>query len=150
MSANNSQNVVVDAHASTAVAAAARLAIAPTPRPRDQPQLAADATLAATRAWASSRLDAPLTLSDLASHARMSTRTLTRRFRSETGTSPLQWLLHQRVELARELLERTDLPMDHVAHRSGLGTADSLRQHVVRRLGATPSAYRATHRPERR
>jgi AraC-like DNA-binding protein len=32
--------------------------------------------------------------------------------------------------------------MDQVARASGLGTADSLRAHVVRRTGLTPSAYR--------
>jgi transcriptional regulator GlxA family with amidase domain len=70
-------------------------------------------------------------------------RTLTRRFHAESGVSPLQWLLHQRIERARELLETTTLPMDLVARACGLGTADSLRAHVVRRTGLTPSAYRA-------
>ena len=68
--------------------------------------------------------------------------TLTRRFQAETGLSPLQWLLQQRIDLARELLETTDLPIDVVARRSGLGTADSLRAHLQRRVGLTPTAYR--------
>ncbi|WP_250283842.1 helix-turn-helix domain-containing protein, partial [Frankia sp. CiP1_Cm_nod2] len=67
-----------------------------------------------------------------------------RRFHAETGLSPLQWLLHQRVNRARELLESTDLPMEQVARLSGLVTTDSLRQHLSRRTGLTPSAYRAT------
>jgi len=71
-------------------------------------------------------------------------RALTRRFHAETGLSPLQWLLHQRIERARELLEATTLPVGQVARASGLGTADSLRQHLVRRMGLTPSDYRAT------
>jgi transcriptional regulator GlxA family with amidase domain len=58
--------------------------------------------------------------------------------------SPLRWLLHQRLERARELLETTRLPLEQVAYRSGLGTADSLRRHLVRDCGLTPSAYRAT------
>lgn len=70
-------------------------------------------------------------------------RTLTRRFHAESGVSPLQWLLHQRIERARELLETTMLPMDQVAAACGLGTADSLRAHLVRRTGLTPSTYRA-------
>lgn len=95
-----------------------------------------------TRGWAMRHLDQPLTLTDLARHAGVSVRTLTRRFRAESGVSPLQWLLHQRIERAKELLETTTLPMDQVARASGLGTADSLRAHVVRRTGLTPSAYR--------
>ncbi|MEU4225759.1 helix-turn-helix domain-containing protein [Nonomuraea sp. NPDC026600] len=101
-------------------------------------------SLAATRAWALAHLDRPLTLADLAGHARTSVRTLTRRFHAETGLSPLQWLLHRRVDRARELLETTELPMDLVAEKSGLGSADSLRKHMVGRVGLTPRAYRAS------
>jgi transcriptional regulator GlxA family with amidase domain len=69
-------------------------------------------------------------------------RTLTRRFDAESGVSPLRWLLHQRVERAKEFLETRSLPMDQVARACGLGTADSLSGHLVRRAGLTPSAYR--------
>lgn len=101
-------------------------------------------SFACTRAWAMQHLDEPLTLTDLARNGGVSVRTLSRRFHAETGLSPLQWLLHQRIERARELLETTTLPMDQVARASGLGTADSMRQHIQRRLGLTPSAYRAS------
>jgi transcriptional regulator GlxA family with amidase domain len=106
-------------------------------------------SLAGTRAWALERLERRLTLHDLARHATVSVRTLTRRFRAETGLTPLQWLLQQRLERARELLEATTLPVDEVARSSGLGTADSLRTHLLRRVGLTPTAYRAsfTRRP---
>lgn len=83
-------------------------------------------------------------LTGLARHAAVSVRTLTRRFRAETGLSPLQWLLHQRGERARELLETTTLPVDQVARASGLGTGDSPRAHPLWRLGLTPSDYRTT------
>jgi transcriptional regulator GlxA family with amidase domain len=109
-----------------------------TPLPAERGSACAD-----TRGWAMRNLDKPLTLTDLARHAGVSVRTLTRRFHAESGVSPLQWLLHQRVERAKELLETTRLPMDQVAAACGLGTADSLRAHLVRRTGLTPSAYRA-------
>jgi transcriptional regulator GlxA family with amidase domain len=109
-----------------------------TPLPPERGNACAD-----TRGWAMRNLDKPLTLTDLARHAGVSVRTLTRRFHAESGVSPLQWLLHQRVERAKELLETTTLPMDQVAGACGLGTADSLRGHLVRRTGLTPSAYRA-------
>ena len=112
-------------------------------RPMPQP---ADSTTAATRSWAQQRLDAPLALRDLAAHARMSVRTFTRRFREETGVSPARWLLQQRVDHARELLEGTDLPVEVVARRSGLGTAAGLRQHMQATIGVAPSAYRRTFR----
>ncbi|MET9360755.1 helix-turn-helix domain-containing protein [Streptomyces sp. NPDC006632] len=110
-----------------------------TPLPAERGVVCAD-----TRGWAMRNLDKPLTLTDLARHAGVSVRTLTRRFHAESGVSPLQWLLHQRIERAKELLETTSLAMDRVAASSGLGSADSLRTHITRRTGLTPSAYRAT------
>ncbi|MEV4583176.1 helix-turn-helix domain-containing protein [Nonomuraea jabiensis] len=130
---------------------AARLAVVSPVRPGGQAQFIETplppergTSLAPTRAWALEHLDRPLTLADLARHARISVRTLTRRFHAETGLSPLQWLLHRRVDRARELLETTGLPMDQVAGRSGLGSADSLRKHLISRVGLTPTAYRAS------
>lgn len=136
-------------YGAVAANAVARLAVVAPVRPGGQAQFIqtplppeSGTGLAETRAWALERLGEPLTLANLAAHARASTRTLTRRFREETGLSPLQWLLHQRVDRARELLEATDLPIEQVARRSGLGTAESLRQHLMRRNGVTPTAYR--------
>jgi transcriptional regulator GlxA family with amidase domain len=127
----------------------ARLAVVAPVRPGGQAQfiqtpLPAEAglSLSETRAWALQRLDQPLTLTDLARHARCSVRTLTRRFQAETGLSPLQWLLHQRIDRALELLETTDLPMTTVAAHSGMGGVDSMRHHLARRVGLTPTAYR--------
>lgn len=128
----------------------ARLAVVAPVRPGGQTQFIASplppdssVSLAGTRVWALQQLNRPILRDDLAHHARMSVRTLTRRFRDETGLSPLQWLLHQRIGRARELLETTDLSMTQIADRSGLGTADSLRKHLARRTGLSPSSYRS-------
>lgn len=106
-------------------------------------------TTAPTRAWAQSRLHEPLNLSTLAGHARMSVRTFTRRFREETGISPGQWLVAQRIERARHLLEATDLGIDRVATESGFGTATAMRQHLHATVGVGPAAYRRTFRSAR-
>jgi transcriptional regulator GlxA family with amidase domain len=102
---------------------------------------------AATRAWALERLDQPLGLADLAAHAAMSVRTFTRRFRDETGLSPVRWLTDRRVELARRLLETTELPVDRVAQRAGFGTPTALRQQLHAAVGVAPLTYRRTYRP---
>ena len=101
---------------------------------------------APTRAWALGRLGEPLDLAALAGHARMSVRTFSRRFRAETGQSPGGWLTQQRVRHAMHLLESTDLPVDAVAARAGLGTGASLRQHMRTAHGVSPLAYRKTFR----
>ena len=98
--------------------------------------------LEATRGWALERLERPLTVAQLARHACCSERTFARRFRAETGTTPLRWLHAQRVEHARRLLEGSDLPVEVVARRCGFGSATVLRQHFQRATASTPSAYR--------
>jgi transcriptional regulator GlxA family with amidase domain len=104
-------------------------------------------SLEATRSWASERLAEPLDVAALAAHAGVSPRTFARRFHAETGTTPLRWLLAQRVLEARRLLEESDLPIDAVAWRAGFGTAASLREHFRRATATTPTAYRRSFRP---
>ncbi|MFG2821607.1 GlxA family transcriptional regulator [Kitasatospora sp. NPDC048365] len=105
-----------------------------------------DAGTSVTRAWALDRLHEPLQLADLADHARMSRRTFTRRFRAETGLSPGQWLTQQRLDLARHLLETTDLAVTRIAERVGFGTDVTLRQHLHAAIGVSPGTYRRTFR----
>jgi transcriptional regulator GlxA family with amidase domain len=146
-------HVVRRDHGSEVANRAARKCVVPAWRDGGQSQFierplpeSGGASTAATRAWALARLDRPLTLEQLAGHARMSVRTFTRRFRAETGVSPGRWLLLQRVEHARRLLETTDLPIGRVAALSGFGTAASLRQHMRATVGVAPGAYRRTFR----
>jgi len=138
-------------HGSSVANAAARACVVPPSRDGGQAQyierpIPAPATTGTgpARAWALERLHEPLTLQDLADHAQTSVRTFTRQFRTETGQSPGQWLTRQRVDLARHLLEATDLPIDRVAERAGFGTATSMRQHLRASVGVSPQAYRRT------
>ncbi len=90
------------------------------------------------------------TIDSLARRCAMSPRTFARRFRDETGTTPHLWLTHQRVLLARRLLENGDDPVDTVAARSGFQTAAMLRHHFTRIVGTSPSGYRRTFNPAAR
>ena len=104
-------------------------------------------SLEPTRRWAAERLEEPLDVAAMAGHAGVSSRTFARRFREETGTTPLQWLLSQRVLEARLLLEESDLPVEAVAWRCGFGTAASLRDHFRRATATTPTSYRRSFTP---
>lgn len=106
--------------------------------------LAAGGGLNGTREWMLEHIPEPLTLEQMAAHARMTRRTFVRRFRAENGSSPLQWLIHQRVFLAQRLLEGTDDSLERVAAQCGFGSALVLRNHFRRALGTTPSAYRVS------
>ncbi len=112
----------------------------------DVPAPSGDGSLESTRAWVRERLAEPLTVEAMARHANVSPRTFARRFREETGTTPLQWLLARRVLEARRLLEESDLPVESVAAAAGFGNAASLRDHFRRATATTPTAYRRTFR----
>ncbi|GAA3879870.1 helix-turn-helix domain-containing protein [Saccharothrix violaceirubra] len=102
--------------------------------------------IAATVDWAVDRLADPIGVADLAAHAGLSERTFHRTWLAVTGSTPGRWLQTQRVLLAQRLLETTDLPVDRVAERAGLGTAANLRRRLRAELGVAPDAYRRTFR----
>ncbi|ARP68772.1 AraC family transcriptional regulator [Streptomyces pluripotens] len=106
-----------------------------------------DESLAPVLAWAQERLDAPLTVADLAARASVSPATLHRRFRAQLGTTPLAWLTGERLTLACRLIERGESRFETVARRSGLGTAANLRALMRRETGLAPSAYRRRFGP---
>lgn len=139
-------------HGAAVANALARWMIAPPHRSGNQPQLVAapvserEDRLSDLLDWASARLDQPLTLADLAQEAGLTPRTLARRFHAALGTTPLQWLLAQRIRLAQQLLESTDHPIDQIAERSGLGTPGNLRHQFTRALGTSPGRYRQRFR----
>ncbi|MEU3494376.1 GlxA family transcriptional regulator [Kitasatospora cineracea] len=111
--------------------------------PRSVPEPVGE-RFAATREWALHRLDGPLTVRALARHAAVSPRTFSRRFVEDTGYTPMQWVLRARVDLARELLERSEHSVERIAAETGLGTGANLRAHFQQILGTTPSEYRRT------
>ncbi|MFE1610024.1 GlxA family transcriptional regulator [Streptomyces albidoflavus] len=106
-----------------------------------------DESLAPVLAWAQERLDAPLTVADLAGRAAVSPATLHRRFQGQLGTTPLTWLTRERLALACRLIERGEPRFEVVARRSGIGTAAHLRTLMRRETGITPSAYRSRFGP---
>lgn len=121
----------------------AQFVAAPVPARDDHP-------LGALLAWVIERLGHPLTVEDLARQARMNSRHLGRHFRAATGTTPLQWLLTQRIRRAQELLETIDDSVDAVAAAVGMGTATTLRRHFNRTVGVPPDTYRRTFRSRSR
>lgn len=140
-------------HGSSVANAVARRLVVPPHRAGGQAQFVAapvpardDHPLASLFPWAIERLDRPLTVEDLARRAGMSSRTLGRHFRTVTGTTPLQWLLTQRIRRAQELLETTDDVVDVIATATGMGTATTLRRHFNRTVGVPPDTYRRTFR----
>jgi transcriptional regulator GlxA family with amidase domain len=107
--------------------------------------------LTETLEWASANLDKPLAVDCMAAHARMSARTFARRFREVTGTTPLKWVLNQRILAAQRQLETSDAPVEWIAQNCGFGSSATLRLHFKRVVGVSPTDYRRTFggHPER-
>jgi transcriptional regulator GlxA family with amidase domain len=139
-------------HGASAAAEVSRRLVAAVHRPGGQAQYIRRPVpepgpgLAPTCTWALTDLQRPLTVTDMARHAGYAPRTFARRFREETGLTPMRWLTAQRLLESRRMLESTDLPVEAIAVQCGLGTAANLRLHLARDVAVTPTAYRIAFR----
>ena len=140
-------------HGAAAANSRARALVAPPNRAGGQAQYSENmlrptngSELALLRDWMLDHLSEPLDLDTLARRAHMSRRTLVRRFRAETGTSPMDWLASARVDRARVLLETTDEPIEKLGQLTGLGAPASVRASFHRHLGTSPQQYRSLFR----
>ena len=107
-----------------------------------EPPIEGHASFAPLLAWMEQNLRRDLALPELARQAAMSTRTLSRRFREQIGTTPARWIAHARVRRAQRLLETTDLSVEGVAAEAGFGSATVMREHFGQIVGTTPLDYR--------
>jgi transcriptional regulator GlxA family with amidase domain len=137
-------------HGSAVAADAARLSVMPLEREggqaqfivHEQPPTPHGSALEPLLRWMGDNAGKELTLDDIATHAGMSTRTLNRRFREQTGTTPLQWLHLARIRQAQYLLETTTHPIDRIATQVGFGSPTAFRDRFKRLVGTSPHAYR--------
>ncbi|OIJ69772.1 GlxA family transcriptional regulator [Streptomyces mangrovisoli] len=132
----------------TATTVARHLVIAPH-REGDQAQyidrpLPDDAVgpIGETVTWALANLDQPLSVTELAAHARMSPRNFSRRFQEATGMTPARWVLTRRLDEARRLLETTAWSVTRIASACGFASAVTFRQNFTAQYATTPTSYR--------
>jgi transcriptional regulator GlxA family with amidase domain len=108
------------------------------------PEPTTDGQIAAGMAWALANLDSPITLDELAAQSALSRRSYLRRFAKSTGTTPIKWLIAQRIQASLALLESSSLSIEQIATRVGFDSPVTYRHHFVRTLRTTPSEYRAS------
>jgi transcriptional regulator GlxA family with amidase domain len=141
-------------YGSAVAADAARLSVMPLEREGGQAQFIVHEHPPAPRGsaiepllrWMEDNTTRELTLDGIAVHAGMSTRTLIRRFREQTGTTPLQWLHRARIRQAQHLLETTQHPVERIAAQVGFGSPTAFRDRFKRVTGVSPHTYRRTFR----
>jgi len=141
-------------HGSAVAAHAARMSVMPLEREggqaqfivHDPPPVPSGATFEPLLRWLEDNCEKELSLEDIAARAGMSTRTLNRRFREQTGTTPLQWLHRARVRRAQYLLETTAHPVERIAAQAGFGSPTAFRERFRRVVGTSPQGYRRAFR----
>ncbi|WP_327721269.1 helix-turn-helix domain-containing protein [Streptomyces sp. NBC_00490] len=109
----------------------------------DHPPVPRGSTLEPVLEWIEDNLAREITLGALASRSGMSERTFSRRFREQTGTTPLQWLLRARVRRAQYLLENSDHTIERIAQQAGFGSPTAFRERFRRVVGTSPQGYRS-------
>lgn len=141
-------------HGSAVAADAARLSVMPLEREGGQAQFivhqlppSPDGTaLEPVLRWMEENARRELTVAEIAARAGMSPRTLNRRFREQTASTPLQWLHRARVRQAQYLLETTAHSVDRIAAQVGFGSPTAFRDRFKRQVGTSPHAYRRAFR----
>ncbi|KIF67420.1 AraC family transcriptional regulator [Streptomyces sp. AcH 505] len=98
--------------------------------------------VAYSMAWALERLHTPLSVPMLARAASMSERSYLRHFTRRTGTSPMRWVVAQRVAASLPLLESGEGSVGEVSAAVGFDSAATYRHHFGREMRTTPTAYR--------
>jgi AraC family transcriptional regulator, transcriptional activator FtrA len=105
-----------------------------------------DDRIARSMTWALEHLAKPITVATLARQAHVSERTYLRYFARATGTTPIRWLISQRIQASLALLETTGTPIEKIAAAVGFDTAVTYRHHFARAMRTSPTAYRRAFR----
>ncbi|MFL9911375.1 GlxA family transcriptional regulator [Paraburkholderia sp. RL17-337-BIB-A] len=100
--------------------------------------------------WLETNCGGPITIEEAAQFVAMSERNFLRRFKMEMGVTPSDYLLYIRIDRCCHLLSETDLPIDKIARRCGMGSGGQLSKVFRRYLGVTPTEYRASKRTFKR
>lgn len=100
--------------------------------------------------WMRENYGQPISVAKAAEVAAMSERSFLRRFKSQMGITPSEFLLRARLDASCSLLVATDLPVDKIARRCGVGSGDGLAKMFRKRLSISPTEYRISERQRTR
>jgi AraC family transcriptional activator FtrA len=81
-------------------------------------------------------------INQLALRSNMSERTFIRKFKSATGIPPKAWIIAQRMSLALQLLETSELSIEIIAEQLGFDSTTAFRHHFRGKFSTTPSSFR--------
>jgi transcriptional regulator GlxA family with amidase domain len=104
-----------------------------------------DKVRAAAR-WLQENCQQAISIADAAQVAAMSERNFLRRFKMEMGITPSSFLLHERLAATCSLLTESELPVDKIARRTGMGNGDRLAKVFRKRMRISPTEFRIQSR----
>ncbi|MET3230434.1 UNVERIFIED_ORG: transcriptional regulator GlxA family with amidase domain [Burkholderia sp. 1263] len=104
-----------------------------------------DKVRAAAR-WLQENCQQAISIADAAQFAAMSERNFLRRFKMEMGITPSSFLLHERLAVTCSLLTESELPVDKIARRTGMGNGDRLAKVFRKRMRISPTEFRIQSR----
>jgi transcriptional regulator GlxA family with amidase domain len=140
-------------HGAAVAADGARLAVMPLERAGGQAQFivhqsptADGASLEPLLRWLDAHHHETLPLARIARQAAMSSRSFSRHFREQTGTTPAQWIFRRRIRRAQQLLETSALSIERITTAVGFGSTAAFRARFQRVVGTSPQAYRRSFR----
>ncbi|BBM02852.1 GlxA family transcriptional regulator [Microbulbifer sp. GL-2] len=105
-----------------------------------------DEDIVQAQAWLKEHCNTEVRLSEVAQMFDMSVRSFNRRFKLATGQTPLQYLQNVRVDMARELLQSSNLSVNEIAEKVGYQDMGHFTALFKKFLATTPSEYRTTVR----
>lgn len=112
-----------------------------TPGHRQNPQFSKALTKALQK-YIYNRLQTPLTLTAMADFAGMTSHQFLIAFRHAFLTSPAQYIIDQRLRLARQLLLATTLDITSIALNTGFASHSHLTTTFKRKFNCTPKQFR--------
>ena len=100
----------------------------------------------ASAVWLDENCTRPIAVADAVQVAMMSSRSFSRHFKLHLGVTPSEFLLRARLDLVCRLLTETDLPVEKIARRCGVGNGDRLGKIFRKTLRISPTEYRVRSR----
>jgi AraC family transcriptional regulator len=115
---------------------------------RDDPKALGPTSLQRLKDYVMAHLGERILVADLACQVGMSVDRFAWSFKTQTGQSPHQYILAQRVQRASQLLRHSVLSIADVAHACGFSSQQHLTNAMHRHAGITPARYRQATQPK--
>ena len=107
-----------------------------------RPMESADGPISECQAWIVDNYASNNPVERMVEHSGLNVRTFSRRFRTATGFTPIEYVQGLRIEEAKQMLESDELSTEEVGATVGYADPASFRRVFKRKVGHSPAVYR--------